>query len=272
MQMFPQCAIAVLTTAIIAVPSMAAEKPFVTVNGVAISQATADMFMTQAKMHGMPDTPEIRSKLREDLIRRELMFQAAKRAGFDKKPDVVAQVDAVTRQLQAQIEASKQVVVTRAFFEDYLKQHPVTDAQLKASYDANRAKGGSTEYKVRHILVKTEAEATAIIARLGKGEKFEELAQQSIDPGSKTKGGDLGWSSPAKFVPPFAQALRNTPKNEYSHAPVKSDFGYHVIKVDDTRPLKVPSFDEMKPMQKKDAEAMVVEKMLADLRAKAKIQ
>lgn len=272
MQKFSQFTIAVLTCAIIAVPTMAAEKPFVMVNGVAIHQATADMFIAQAKANGMPDTPEMQNKLREDLIRRELLLQVAKQAGFDKKPDVASQVEAATRQLQAQLEATKQVIITRAYFDDYLKKHPVTDAQLKATYDAYRSKGGSTEYKVRHILVKTEAEAKTIIVKLGKGEKFEELAKQSIDPGSKTKGGDLGWSSPAKFVKPFADAMTGLKKDKYSTVPVKSDFGYHVIKVEDTRPLEVPSFNEMKHMLQKDAETMMIEKMLADLRSKAKIQ
>lgn len=272
MQKFSRVIGAMLLGAAVATSVGAAEKPFVKVNGAVISQATAEMFWAQAMANGVPQTGEMQSKLREDLIRRELMYQLATGAGFDKKPEVASQVETATRQLKAQIDATRQMIVTRAYFEDYFKKHPVTDAQLKAAYDASRAKGGDTEYKARHILVKTEAEAKAIISKLGKGEKFEELAKQSLDPGSKAKGGELDWSSPARFVQPFAEALRNTSKGKYSQVPVKSDFGYHVIKVDDTRPLKVPAFSDMKHMLQKDAETMAVEKLLADMRAKAKIQ
>lgn len=272
MQQFSKLAMAALASSILSIPSLAAEKTFVTVNGVAVSQAMAEMFMAQAKTHGMPDTQDTQNKLREDLIQRELMFQAARQAGFDKKPEIASQVETATRQLLAQIEATRQAIITRAYLEDYLKKNPVTDAQLKTTYEEYRAKGGDKEYKVRHILVKAEDEAKAMIAKLGKGEKFEELARQSIDPGSKAKGGDLDWSSPARFVQPFAEALRKTPKGKYSQVPVKSEFGYHIIKVDDTRPLKVPSFNEMKHMLQKDAERMLVEKKIANLREKAKIQ
>ena len=264
--------LAFFASAIFSTQVIAAEKPFVTVNGVGISQATADMFMQQGKANGMPDAPEMKAKVREELIRRELMFQSAKGAGFDKKPDVASKVDAASKSLLAQLEATKQTIVVRAYLDDYFKRHPVTDAQLKAVYDANRAKGGDTEYKARHILLKSEADAKAIIAKLDKGSKFEELAKQSIEPGAATSGGDLGWSSPARYVKPFADALKGLKKGKYSAAPVKTEFGYHVIKLDDTRPLKVPSFNEMKHMLQRDAEAQMIDKIIAELRAKAKIQ
>lgn len=272
MQKFSKLAIAILASSLMATSVSASEKPFVTVNGVAISQATADMFIASSKVNGIPESPETKRQLREELIKRELMFQAAKQAGFDKKPEIASQIDAATRTLLARVEATKQVMITRAYMEDYLKKHPTTDTQLKASYDAYRAKGGNTEYKARHILLKTEAEAKTIIAKLDKGEKFEELAKQSIEPGTQANGGELDWASPAKFVKPFASALAGLKKGKYSTTPVKSEFGYHVIRLDDTRPLKVPSFEEMKPMLHKDAETMLVEKMLAEQRAKAKIQ
>ncbi len=203
---------ALLMGTLFAIPVMAAEKPFVTVNGTTVSQATADVFMAQGKANGMPDAPEIKAKVREELIRRELMFQAAKQAGVDKKPEVASQVATASRLMQAQVDATKQTIVVRAYLDDYLKMHPVTEAQLKAVYDANRAKGGNTEYKSRHILLKNEADAKAIIAKLDKGGKFEELAKQSIEPGAATSGGDLGWSSPARYVKPFADALKGLKK------------------------------------------------------------
>lgn len=258
--------------AIAALSAVAADKPFVTVNGVAVSQATADVFMAGGKANGMPDTPELKNKVREELIRRELMLQEAKKNGIDRKPDVVAEAEAEKQKMIVQAEAVRQTIIIRAYVRDFVRKNPITGEQLKATYGAYRAKGGDTEYKVRHILVNSEGDAKAIIARLDQGGKFEELAKQSIDTGSAASGGDLGWSSPAKFVKPFADALVGLKKGGYSAAPVKSEFGYHVIKLEDARPLKVPSFDEMKHMLQKDAEAMVVEKMVAELRTKAKIQ
>lgn len=265
-------AVASIIGTIASAPAVSADTAFVSVNGVAVSQAIADMFMANGKAQGMADTPESKNKIREELIRRELVLQEAKRTGVDRKPEVAAEAEAEKQKMIAQAEAVKQAIIIRAYVRDYVKKNPVTDEQLKATYDAYRAKGGDTEYKVRHILVKNEGDAKAIIARLDQGAKFEELAKKSIDTGSAASGGDLGWSSTAKFVKPFADALVGLKKGGYSAAPVKSEFGYHVIKLEDTRPLKVPSFDEMKHMLQKDAEAMVVEKMVADLRAKAKIQ
>lgn len=252
--------------------ALSAEKTFVTVNGTAVPQSLADLLLAEGKSRGMPDTPEMKNNVRESLIRRQLMIDEAKKAGFDKKPEVVALAEAEKKKMIAQAEVARQTVIIRAYVEDFVKKNPVSDAQLKSEYDAQRARGGDTEYKARHILVKTEEEAKAIIARLGKGEKFEDLARQSIDPGSKNNGGDLGWSSPGKFVKSFADALSHVAKGKYTETPVKSDFGFHVIKVDDTRPLKMPSFEEMKPMLQQAAQNRAVENMIAGLRAKAKIQ
>lgn len=267
-----QLAITSIIGAIASLPTVAADKPFVTVNGVAVSQVTADVFMANGKAQGLADTPELKKNLREELVRRELMLQEAKKIGIDKKPDVAAEAEVEKQKMIVQAEAVKQTIIIRAYVRDFVKKNPVTDAQLKASYDAYRAKGGDTEYQLRHVLLKTEADAKAVIARLDRGEKFAELARQSIDTESATRGGDLGWSSPAKFVKPFADALVSLKKGKYSAVPVRTEFGYHVIEIEDTRPLKVPSFDEMKHMLQNDAEAMVVEKMVADLRSKAKIQ
>lgn len=272
MQIRSKLAIALVTGTILAASVVAADKPIATINGVAISQTTADIFLAQGKANGMPDTPEMRNQLRQELINLELMFQAAKQAGFDKKPEVASQVDAATKNLLAQAEASRQAIIVRAYLQEYLQRHPVTDAQLKATYLSYQAKGGNTEYKARHILVKDEATAKTIIAKLDKGAKFEELTPESIDPGSRAKGGDLDWSSPAKFVKPFAEALSRLKKGNYTTIPVKTEFGFHVIKLEDTRPLKTPSFEEMKPMLQKDAETSAVNKMLADLHSRAKIQ
>ena len=150
--------------------------------------------------------------------------------------------------------------------------HPVSDADVKAEYDKIKSQLGDKEYKARHILVEKEEEAKAIIAKLDKGEKIDDLAKQSKDPGSKDKGGDLGWANPASFVKPFADALSKLEKGKYTTTPVKTDFGYHVIKLEDTRPLKAPAFDEVKGQLKQRLEQQRVEKHIAELRSKAAVK
>ena len=238
----------------------AAEKAFVTVNGTAVSQALANAFIAQQKAQGATDSPELKNAVREELVRRELLIQEAKKAGLDKKPEV-----------SAEAEAARGAIYIRAYVQDFLKKHPISDDQLKAQYEKIKAQLGTTEYKARHILVKEEAEAKTIIENLKKGAKFDELAKQSIDPGSKDKGGDLGWSSPANFVKPFSDALVALNKGKYTEAPVKSDFGYHVIQLDDTRPLSAPAFEELKPRLLQQAQNEQVSKMVEALRAKAKV-
>ena len=261
MQKLTQIAAALIIGTTLSASVLAAGNTFVTVNGTAVSQNMADVFINEQKAQGAPDSAELKNAVREELVRRELLMQEAKKSGVDKKADVAAQA-----------EAMRQSVIIRAYVQEFTKKNPISDAQLKSQYDAIKAQLGDTEYKARHILVKEEAEAVAVIENLKKGAKFEELAKQSIDPGSKENGGNLDWASPGNFVKPFADALVGLKKGGYSAAPVKSEFGYHVIKLEDARPLKVPSFDEMKHMLQKDAEAMVVEKMVAELRTKAKIQ
>ena len=239
----------------------AASKAFVKVNGVAVSQDLADVFIAEQKAQGVADTPELRNAVREELVGRELLIQEAKKAGIDKKPAIVAQAD-----------AARQAFFVRAFVQDFIAKNPVTDDQLKAEYEKIKAQMGTTEYKSRHILVKEEADATAIIANLGKGAKFEELAKQSLDPGSKDNGGDLGWSSPGNFVKPFSDALTGLAKGKYTETPVKTDFGYHVIMLEDTRPLTVPAFEEIKPRLLQQAQGQLVNKMVEALRAKAKVE
>lgn len=125
-------------------------------------------------------------------------------------------------------------------------RNPITDDALKAEYDKIKAQMGDKEYKARHILVEKESEAKDIIAKLKKGEKFEKLAEKSKDPGSKYKGGDLGWNAPASYVKPFSDALTMLQKGKFTTEPAQTQFGYHVIQLDDVRDLRAPSFDEVK--------------------------
>ena len=249
-------AIGALSTAL----AVAAGNAFVTVNGTAVPQATADFFIAEQKAKGAPDSPELKKAVREELIRRELLTQEAKKAGLDKKADVALQAD-----------LARQALYIRAYIQDYLKKNPISDAQLRSQYDALKAQMGGTEYKLRHILVANEDDAKAIIANLKKGAKFDELAKQSIDPGSKEKGGELGWAAAGNFVKPFAEALTALTKGKYTETPVKTEFGYHIIELEDTRPLNAPPFEEMKPRLMQQAQGQQVNKLVEGLRAKAKI-
>ena len=260
MQKFTKLATALLVGTMMSATALAAGNTFVTVNGAAVSQSLADVFIAEQKAQGAPDSAELQNAVKEELVRREILTQEAKKKGLDKKANI-----------QGQIELAKQAVLIRAFLTDYVQAHPISDAQLKAEYELIKNNLGSTEYKSRHVLVEKEDDAKAIIAKLDKGEKFSELAKQSKDPGSKDKGGELGWSSPNAYVKPFAEALGKLKKGEYTKTPVKSDFGYHVIQLDDSRPLNPPAFDQVKPQLQQRANQQQVENLVKELRAKAKV-
>lgn len=241
-------------------PAFAEDKSAAVVNGVAIPQERVEMNVKGALAQGQTDTPELRKAIRDDLISREVMAQAASKNGLDKNPDIAQQ-----------IEMAKQQVLINAYVQDFLKKNPVSEEQLKQAYESLKAKLGDKEYNARHILVKTEAEAKDIIAKLGKKAKFEQLAAKSIDTGSAEHGGELGWTVPKNFVEPFANALLNLKKGEYTKEPVQTQFGWHVIRLDDVRPLKVPSFDEIKPQLQQRIQQQEIQKAVAELRASAKI-
>jgi peptidyl-prolyl cis-trans isomerase C len=265
MQNLSKLATALLLSTLISAPAFAAEpaksKAFATVNGVAIQQSTADAFIAEQKTQGAQDSPELKNAVREELVRRELLTQEAKKKGLDKRPAVAAQA-----------ELARQAIYIRAYIQDFVKANPITDAQLKSDYETIKTQLGGTEYKTRHILVEKEDDAKAIIANLKKGVKFEELAKQSKDPGSKENGGDLGWSSTASYVKPFGDALAKLEKGKYTETPVKTDFGYHVILLEDSRPLTPPVFDAIKTQLSQRAQQQQIEKMVNDLRAKAKVE
>lgn len=241
-------------------PAFAADKPVATVNGSAIPQNRAEALLGEQRNQGVPESDELRGQVKEELVRREVLAQAAKSKGLDKKSDVIGQM-----------ELARQAVLIRAYLQDYAKSHPITDDALKKEYDAINKQVGSKEYKARHILVEKEDEAKDIIAKLKKGEKFEDLAKLSKDPGSKDRGGDLGWSSPASYVKPFGDALVKLEKGKYTDAPVKTDFGYHVILQEDVRDLKLPSLAEAKPQLQQRLQQQMIEQHILELRKKAKV-
>ena len=188
-------------------------------------------------------------------------MQEAQRLGLDKKTDIKAQMD-----------LARQDVLIKAYIDGYIKSHPVSEDAVKKEYETVKSQLGDMEYKVRHILVDSEEDAKAIVAKLKKGEKFETLAAQSKDPGSKDKGGDLGWSVPSGYVKPFADAMQTLNKGQYTETPIKSEFGWHVIQLDDTRALKLPGSDEAKPQIQQRLQQQLVEKHVAELRSKATVE
>lgn len=234
----------------------------VVVNGVGIPQARIDAMNKELSAQGQPDNAERQQAVREELINREVLAQAAAKRGLDKNADI-----------QAQMDMARQAVLVRALFENEIKNHPITDADLEKQYETFKGSMGTNEYKVSHILVDKEDDAKAIIADLNKGGDFAKLAKEkSKDPGSKDNGGDLDWGPAARYVKPFADAVQSQPKGKISAAPVKTDFGYHIIRVDDVRPLKVPEFSELKEQFRQRAQQQQIQKMVMDLRAKAKVE
>jgi peptidyl-prolyl cis-trans isomerase C len=170
------------------------------------------------------------------------------------------------------MDMARQAVLVRALLENEVKTHPISDADLEKQYEQFKSSMGTNEYKVRHILVDKEDEAKAIIEQLKKGADFATLAKEkSKDPGSKDNGGDLDWGPAGRYVKPFADAVTSQPKGQVSQTPVKTDFGYHVIRVDDVRPLKVPAFAEMKEQFRQRAQQQQVQRFVMDLRQKAKV-
>jgi len=222
------------------------------------SQGQFDLLLKERLAQGGQDSPEIRNAVKDELNTRELLAREAKKEGLDKNTDVKTQMD-----------LAAQTVLVRAYVTDWVKKNPIPDAELHKEYDAIKAQIGDKEYEVRHILVKTEDQAKDIISELQKGAKFDELAKaRSEDPGSKDKGGDLGWNAPANFVKPFGDAMKATPKGKFTPQPVQTQFGWHVIMLEDVRDTKPPTFEEVKPQLTQRLQAQWLDKYFKDLRAK----
>jgi peptidyl-prolyl cis-trans isomerase C len=234
---------------------------FATVNGKVIPKSRAEALIAGQAAQGQPDSPDLRKAVLEELVRREILTQEATRKGFDKKAEV-----------QGQIDLARQGVLIGAYLNDYVKTHPVTDDQIKKEYEEIKGKLGNKEYKARHVLLETEDAAKIVIEKLKKGEKIDDLAKDSKDPGSKDRGGDLGWANPASFVPAFSAAMTKLEKGKFTEAPVKSDFGWHVILLEDTRELKLPGVDEAKGQIAQQLTQRMVQKHIDELRAKAKVE
>ena len=245
-----------------AIPVAAFAQNAAIVNGKAVPKARMDALAQQLAAAGRPVTPEMQPQLREEVVMREVFMQEAQKQGLDKSDDY-----------KAQLELARQAILIRTLFDNYRKTSPVTDADVQAEYDKFVAANSGKEYKARHILVETEDQAKKILADLKKGAKFEDIAKkQSKDPGSGANGGDLDWANPASFVPEFSEAMIKLNKGETTPAPVKSQFGYHIIRVDDIRQAQLPKLEEVKPQVMQQLQQQRLQKYQEELRAKAKVE
>ncbi|MEO8021242.1 peptidylprolyl isomerase [Polaromonas sp.] len=232
------------------------------VNGKAVPQTRVDALAQQLARSGRPVTPEMQGQIKEEVIAREVFMQEAEKLGLSATDD-----------FKTQMELARQAILIRELFADYQKKNPVTDADLKGEYDKFVTANGGKEYKARHILVEKESEAKAIIASLKKGGKFEEIAKKSSkDPGSGANGGDLDWANPSSYVPEFAETMTKMSKGQLTDTPVKTQFGYHVIRVDDIRTAQLPPFEELKPQIAQQMQQQKLAAFQQGLRDKAKVE
>jgi peptidyl-prolyl cis-trans isomerase C len=231
------------------------------VNGKAVPTSRAEALAQQVARSGRPMTPEVEGQIKEEVIAREIFMQEAQKRGLDATPEY-----------KTQIELARQTILIRELFNEFQKTSAVTDADVQAEYDKFVAANGGKEYRARHILVETQAQAEAILASLKKGGKFEDIAKkQSKDPGSGANGGDLDWAAPGNYVKEFSEAMVALNKGQVS-APVQSQFGFHIIRLDDVREAQLPALADVKPQI---VQQMTQQRMAAfqqELRAKAKVE
>lgn len=230
------------------------------VNGKAVPKTRADTLMAQAIRQGQQPTPELESQVKDEVVLREIFMQEAERRGLATSTDY-----------KQQMELARQTILIRELFSDQEKKHPLSETEVQAEYDKLKAQSGGTEYKARHILVETEDEAKAAIAKIKGGAKFEDVAKEtSKDPGSAPNGGDLDWAAPGSYVPEFSQAMAQLQKGQMTDTPIKSQFGWHIIRVDDTRQAQFPPLAEVKPQIEQRLQQMRLSQFRDELRAKAK--
>ena len=235
---------------VIAVPAYA--QTVATVNGKALTQDKLDQFVSLLIAQGAQDTPELREQVKQEMINRMVAVQAAEKAGIDKQDSV-----------KQELELARQGILVRALMADYLKKNPVTDAKIQAEYARiKKEQSGKQYYKLRHILVKDQKAAEALTAAIkAKKITFEAAAKKdSLDPGSGKNGGELGWAPASNYVPEFAQAVEGLKKGQMTDKPVQTQFGWHIIQVEDTRAAQFPELKDVKPQ----IEEMMRQQQLAD--------
>jgi len=243
--------------------SIAKEPPAATVNGTPISQRMVDLIAKRGVGAGRPDTPEARSTIIDQLTLQVVLSEEALKKGLDKSPEVAEQMAAL-----------KQSVLANAYVEDFIKNNPVSDEAVKAAYDRIKGTITGNEYQARHILVDKESEAKEIIAKLKKDPgAFAKLAiERSKDEGSKDRGGDLGWFDLKRMDPAFGAAVSKLEKGTFTEEPVKTQFGYHVILLEDVKPIEAPPIEDVKTQLTQQIQQQNVKKQIETLKAAAKIE
>lgn len=239
------------------------------VNGKAVPKARVDAMIDQIikspQQPGQPPmtrSPELEQKVKDEIVLREIYIQEAERLGLQRSADY-----------KTQMEFARQSILIRALFTDAEKKLGTTDAEARAEYDRIKASNGDKEYRARHILVEKEEDAKALIAQVKGGAKFEDLAKKnSKDPGSAENGGDLDWANPGNYVPEFSAAMTKLQKGQVTDTPVKSQFGFHIIKLEDVRAVQFPAFEEVKEQIVQRQNQVKVAKYREDLKKKAKTE
>jgi peptidyl-prolyl cis-trans isomerase C len=239
-------------------PSISKSEAIAEVNGKFISKSSFDMMKDQIAQRGQSIPAD---KLLDELVRMELLVQEANKQKLAETPEIANQLDMMKRSLLSQ-----------ATVKNYIDSNPVSDEELKAEYDKKIATKGSAEYKARHILVKTEDEAKKVIAELNAGAKFEALAKSKSTGPSGPKGGDLGWFSPDRMVPPFSEAVIALENGKYTTAPVQTQFGWHIILREESREKTPPAFETVKEQLLPLLQRQKVQSYLESLRNQAKVE
>ncbi|MCH7343900.1 peptidylprolyl isomerase [Pelomonas sp. CA6] len=230
------------------------------VNGKAVPKARVDMLLGQITKNGQPRTPEMEARVKDEIVMREIFMQEAEKRGLAASADY-----------KAQMELARQGILIRELFADFAKKNPVTDADAQAEYDKFKAQAKGNEYRARHILVEKEDDAKALIAQIKGGAKFEDLASKnSKDTGSAANGGELGWSAPDAYVPEFSQALVALKPGQMTDTPVKSQFGFHIIRLEETREAQFPAFEDVKAQVVQRLQQQKLAKFQEELKDKAK--
>lgn len=239
-------------------------KVVATVNGETITENDYENYLKarQAQQAPIPDKDREREVVLDEMINRLLLVQHAREKGVDKEPDIYFQLKRQTENTLA-----------RGLLRSYVKEHPITDEDVQKRYEKETEKMNKTEFHARHILSRTEDEAKEVIKSLASGEKFEKVAKaKSADARSAQEGGDLGWFNQGSMVPEFFAAVSAMKPGETSAAPVKTDFGWHVIKLEGTRPLTIPPIDQVRPNITQLVQQGRVDELVNELKAKAKIK
>ncbi len=253
---------AVMAAALLVAAPLVSAQNVAVVNGKAVPSSRVDALVKQVEASGRPVDDTVRAQIREEVILREIFMQEAQRRGMAASPEY-----------KAQMELARQSIMIRALFADEEKKATVSDAEAKAEYDKFVSANAGKEYRARHILVEGEDKAKALIAQIKGGASFEELAKkESKDPGSGANGGDLDWAAAGSYVAEFSEAMVKLDKGQMTDAPVKSQFGWHIIRVDDVRQAQLPAFDEVKPQIQQQLKQQKMQAFQEGLRAKAKVQ